>query len=83
MKKSILIGSIFAAFLLVLAMIPMVVGEQTKTSIEKIINSDIITEVNEKTKNSILDYPPGWWLGVLRDILLSWFLLIITIIFGW
>jgi len=77
MKRIVVIGgSVGAVVLLVTSMFPTVVGAQTTRSIEKSINSDIIVgEIFSKQK-CILDYPPGWWLGVLWDFLLSlilWF----------
>ena len=75
MKKKIVVGgSIGAVVLLILAMFPSVVGAQTTTLIGKIIDSEIVDGENIKKVKKLV--PPGWYLGVLFNLLISliiWF----------
>ena len=73
MKKTTLIGSILAVVLLVLAMVPNVNSAQTTTAIGKIHDTEIVDSKNVNTQKDVLYDPPGWWLRVLRDFLLSIF----------
>jgi len=63
MKKTILIGSIFAVALLVLAMFPTVVGGQTTVIDQKIVQL-------QKTKNHLaeMDLGPGLFITLLQEL---------------
>jgi len=77
MEKSIIIGSMFAVVLLILAMFPTVVGVQTSTSIKKTINLKIIDAKDSKGMQKLL--LSGWYPGWLFDIIL---LILISILFS-